>query len=648
VESRRGMTSDQYLRDDGELYGGAIPPKADPLFTPDLVLEDGAFHAMLLALSSSSGVEFYQSITKNLASYLSVQYAVIAELLPSRSRVRSLAFWNGDSFTNEIEWALEHTPCRGVIDGQFSHFPQGLRTLFPEDRPLVELRAESYLGVPLKSPGGEVLGHLYVMDTKSMPREPQSLAVFRLFAALAAKELARQRLDESFRDSEARYKDLFDEAPVAYVHEGLDTKFMSANSAAMRILGLSPEEVVGFIGKSLIPDTPEAQRRVKEALASVESGTDTDGVVLELRRKSDGQPLWLQWWSKPDPSGTSTRTMFVDITERVLMEKEQERLQLHNNYLVDEIKSTHNFDEIIGQSPSMLDMLKKVDRVAKTESTVLVQGETGTGKELIARAIHDRSSRRDGPFVKVNCAALPSGLVESEFFGHVKGAFTGAMQDRKGRFELADGGTIFLDEIGEISPEVQVKLLRVLQENEFERVGGAESIQVNVRVIAATNRDIEADVQNQRFRSDLFYRLNVFPIAVPALRERGGDIPILTSYFVTQLSGVVGTYVDGIDPGTMDRLVRYPWPGNIRELRNILERSLILCEDRILRIGDADLCGSSAELSAVGQSLDEIESAHIRSVLNQTDGVIGGEKGAARILGLPPSTLRSKMTRLGL
>lgn len=642
------MTSDQYLRDDGELYGGAIPPKADPLFTPDLVLEDGAFHAMLLALSSSSGVEFYQSITKNLASYLSVQYAVIAELLPSRSRVRSLAFWNGDSFTNEIEWALEHTPCRGVIDGQFSHFPQGLRTLFPEDRPLVELRAESYLGVPLKSPGGEVLGHLYVMDTKSMPREPQSLAVFRLFAALAAKELARQRLDESFRDSEARYKDLFDEAPVAYVHEGLDTKFMSANSAAMRILGLSPEEVVGFIGKSLIPDTPEAQRRVKEALASVESGTDTDGVVLELRRKSDGQPLWLQWWSKPDPSGTSTRTMFVDITERVLMEKEQERLQLHNNYLVDEIKSTHNFDEIIGQSPSMLDMLKKVDRVAKTESTVLVQGETGTGKELIARAIHDRSSRRDGPFVKVNCAALPSGLVESEFFGHVKGAFTGAMQDRKGRFELADGGTIFLDEIGEISPEVQVKLLRVLQENEFERVGGAESIQVNVRVIAATNRDIEADVQNQRFRSDLFYRLNVFPIAVPALRERGGDIPILTSYFVTQLSGVVGTYVDGIDPGTMDRLVRYPWPGNIRELRNILERSLILCEDRILRIGDADLCGSSAELSAVGQSLDEIESAHIRSVLNQTDGVIGGEKGAARILGLPPSTLRSKMTRLGL
>ena len=227
---------------------------------------------------------------------------------------------------------------------------------------------------------------------------------------------------------------------------------------------------------SLVPDTPDAQNRVQEAFASIGRGTDTRGAVLELRRKDNGNPVWIQWWSKPDPSGTYTRTMFVDITDRVLLEQEKARLAAQNIYLQEEIKSVHNFDEIVGQSPSILAVLDSLRLVAPTEASVLIYGETGTGKELIARAIHSVSHRNDKPLIKVNCAALPTGLIESELFGHEKGAFTGAISRRIGRFELADGGTIFLDEIGELPPDAQSKLLRVLQEREFERVGGARHL----------------------------------------------------------------------------------------------------------------------------------------------------------------------------
>src|SRR5262249_12592600 len=275
------------------------------------------------------------------------------------------------------------------------------------------------------------------------------------------------------------------------------------------------------------PDTPEAQRRVREALASIGRGTDTSGVVLELRRKDNGRPLWVQWWSKPAPNGKYTRTMIVDITERVLVEQEKARLQQQNQYLQEDIKAVHNFEEIIGQSPPLLAVLNNVRQVAPLDTSVLITGETGTGKELIARAIHSSSKRADRPLIKINCAALPTALVESELFGHEKGASTGAIARRIGRFELAHGGTIFLDEIGDIPPDAQAKLLRVLQEREFDRVGGSRPIPADVRVIAATNRDLPQAVRDRTFREDLYYRLNVFPIALPPLRERRQDIPLL-------------------------------------------------------------------------------------------------------------------------
>src|SRR5258706_6595440 len=278
--------------------------------------------------------------------------------------------------------------------------------------------------------------------------------------------------------------------------------------------------------------------------------------------------------------------MFVDITERVLMEQEKARLEAQNTYLQEEIRSEHNFGEIVGHSRALLALLQQVDQVAPADSTALIIGETGTGKELIARAIHDRSTRKGGPLVKVNCGAISAGLVESELFGHVKGAFTGALTNRDGRFKVADGGTIFLDEVGELPLETQVKLLRVLQEQEFEPIGSSKTIKVNVRVIAATNRDLNEAVSEGKFRRDLFYRLNVFPLSVPALRERVSDLPLLVTFFVQKCAKKLGKHVSSVSEEAMRRLTNYSWPGNIRELQNIIERAVILSPGKTLVIAD--------------------------------------------------------------
>ncbi len=629
-------------------------PAAIPRFLPELLTQDSALYALLRGVGSAPGPDCFRLMAESLARVLQVRYAIVAEFIPERGAVRSLAFWGGDAFLENVEWSLGGTPCERVVNGgEFSHHPDHLQQLFPDDRPLVALGAVSYMGVPLRTPEGRVLGHLFVMDTAPMPQAPRNLAIFHLFATRAAAELQRTQLEHELAESQARFRDLFDEAPIAYVHEGLDSRFIRANRTAMRILGITPAQVEGTYGKDFAPDTPDAQRRLTEAFESIGRGTDTSGVVLELRRRDDGAPVFIQWWSRPDPSGTYTRTMFVDITERVMMEREHARLQAQNSELREQLRTAQGTGDIVGVSPALARVLERLARVAPTDSTVLVEGETGTGKELLARALHERSRRADGPFVKVNCAALPAGLVESEFFGHEKGAFTGAVSARRGRFELADHGTIFLDEVGEVSPDVQVKLLRVLQENEFERVGGSQTLRVDVRVIAATNRDLQAEVAAGRFRADLFYRLSVFPLAVPPLRERVGDVAVLARHFVHEIAANLGKRIDGIEPATLERLARYPWPGNIRELRNVLERAVILCDAPVLRIEPGELrVQGEPEAAPIGTgaalSLAEAERAHIVAVLAQTQGAIAGASGAAKILGVPPSTLRSRMAKLGI
>jgi DNA-binding NtrC family response regulator len=318
-------------------------------------------------------------------------------------------------------------------------------------------------------------------------------------------------------------------------------------------------------------------------------------------------------------------------------------------YLVDEIRAERH--AIIGESPALRRVLEQIAQVAPTDSTVLIQGETGTGKELVARAIHDASGRAERPLVKLNCAALPRELVESELFGHEKGAFTGALQQRRGRFEAADGGTLFLDEVGELPLEAQAKLLRVLQEREFERVGGSRTLRVDVRVIAATNRDVRAQVASGRFRDDLFYRLNVFPIVLPALRERREDIPRLVQHFAVKAARKLGRELQGIAPAFIERAMAYDWPGNIRELENLVERAMIMAHSPLLDGGAlfSPAPAQSVTISvATNGTLEELERAHIKRVLEETRWQIEGERGAARVLGLNPSTLRGRLRKLGI
>ena len=346
----------------------------------------------------------------------------------------------------------------------------------------------------------------------------------------------------------------------------------------------------------------------------------------------------------------------------------QKKLEAENVYLQEEISKEHNFEEIVGNSRALVEVLRNVETVAPTDSTVLILGETGCGKELIARAVHNRSARKHRPLVKLNCGAIPTGLVESELFGHMKGAFTGALERRVGRFELADGGTLFLDEISELPLETQVKLLRVLQEHEFEPLGSSRTVRVNVRIIAASNRDLDKAIQEGRFRADLYYRLNVLPMILPPLRQRRSDIPLLASFFVERFARQFGKHITGIAHDTMDILSRYDWPGNIRELQNVIERAVVLSRGSVLKLGPDLLPATdwqpsptdkaTAELASNGQetgrnvtaypSLEEVEKRHIIEVLKQTEWVIEGQGGAAKILDLHPNTLRSRMKKLGI
>jgi PAS domain S-box-containing protein len=453
----------------------------------------------------------------------------------------------------------------------------------------------------------------------------------------------------------------------------LDGRTTFANPAALDMLGWSREELLQEPQHDLIHHShangDPYSREDCPIYAALQDGAirQRDDEVFWRR---DGSSLPVEYVSTPIIGKTGQITgavvSFIDITERKRRQKDLEgaltevrelrdRLERENEYLLDEIEVDHNFKEIIGNSPALRQTVARFERVAQTDATVLITGETGVGKELFARAVHHSSSHTARPFVKVNCAALPENLIESELFGHEKGAFTGATSKRIGRFELADGGTLFLDEIGELPIELQPKLLRVLQEGEFERIGGTRTLRVDVRIIAATNRDLAKEVWAGNFRDDLFYRLNVFPVEVPPLRERREDIPLLVSHFVQKYSARMGRHIDHVPASAQEGLAKYEWPGNVRELENIIERGVILATDGTIRIDEALAMyppsdGRSADETPTEdrRSLEAVERDHILRVLDLTSWQIEGANGAAPILEMHANTLRSRMKKLGI
>ena len=460
-----------------------------------------------------------------------------------------------------------------------------------------------------------------------------------------------KRAQMKLRQDEAELRQIADYSPDAIIVFSADGSLLYANRFALEYSGLSVEDFRGGAWRERIYHPDDIEDFTAAKTKGLALGAPFE---MELRiLRADGQYRWSRIRYNPllDDEGNVTRwyATRTDIDDR---KRAEEQIRSENQALRDEISSASMFEEIVGLSKPIKTVVQEVARVAPTDSTVLITGETGTGKELVARAIHKRSARSARPFVAVNCAAVPVSLIASELFGHERGAFTGALQRKEGKFELANGGTIFLDEVGELPPDTQVALLRVLQEREFERVGGSRPIRVDVRVIAATNRDLHAAIAERAFRSDLFYRLNVFPVEVPPLRERPTDIPLLVEYFVHRFSKRAGKKITGISRSTLDLFQSYLWPGNIRELQNVIERAVIVSDGPRLTVDSRWLAGRSTQAPATKQPLGDAlvarEQAMIEAALTETKGRVSGPSGAAAKLGIPRSTLESKIRALGL
>ncbi len=452
-------------------------------------------------------------------------------------------------------------------------------------------------------------------------------------------------------DKSGLFERLFEFSPDAIVVADLQGKITEVNAQVENFFGYARSDLLNQSIDILVPErfrgTHPKHRRDYAAHPRVR----TMGAGLELYgRRRDGSefPVDIMLGPVEAAEGPVVLCVIRDLTQKREAEEALRRSEQQKSYLQEELVTTHQFEEIVGESAGLKRVLKQAEDVAATDATVLILGDTGTGKELIARAIHDLSKRREHAFVRLNCSAIPSGLLESELFGHERGAFTGAIAQKIGRLELGHQGTFFLDEVGDLPLELQPKILRALQEKEFERVGGTRTIPVNVRLVAATNRDLAKMVAAGQFRSDLYYRLRVFPITIPPLRERREDIPLLVRYFLNTHSKRMGRRIETIPAQTMQTLVQWDWPGNVRELENFIERSVILSSGPVLRAPLAELEAAEDSSGPTWSSLENADREHILRALRECKGMIGGDHGAAAQLGLKRTTLNSKMKKLGI
>jgi formate hydrogenlyase transcriptional activator len=504
---------------------------------------------------------------------------------------------------------------------------------------------------PILSSEGQMLGTFAIYYREPRRPSPHDLSVLEQMASLAAVSITHQRAAERVRHDAQELRRIIDAIPQTIVVLGPDGRNLYANQAMLEYTGLTLDEVMAADFRARVYHPDDVARLHDERQEALARGLP---FANEQRaRRHDGQYRWrlIQYNPLRDDRGQILRwyATGTDIDER---KQAEERMRHENLALREDIDRASMFEEIVGSSAALRRVLAHVEKVAGTDATVLIVGETGTGKELMARAIHQRSTRATRAFIRVNCAAIPPALIASELFGHEKGAFTGALQRRLGRFEAAHGGTIFLDEIGDLPAETQIALLRVLQEREFERVGSSQPIAVDVRVLAATNRDLPAAVAAGTFRQDLWYRLNVFPLQIPALRERVDDIPVLVAYLIERYATKAGKKIRTINKQTLELFQAYDWPGNIRELQNVIERAVILCESDTFAVEERWLKREAPPRSGPAMPLvaarAEHERALIEAALSECRGRVSGPSGAAAKLGLPRQTLESKIKALGI
>jgi PAS domain S-box-containing protein len=606
--------------------------------------------------SNETGERFFRLLVKNLAESLDAHGVWVTEYLKDKNRLRALAFWLDNHYVAEYEYDVPGTPCEPVLKNQgICHIPDNVISLYPEDPDLPPLGAVSYMGLALRDENNNVLGHLALLDNKPMAEIPEAFAIFKIFASRAAAEMRRLRYEQMLIDNEAKLNRLVNGMHESLVEMDEHLLVTQANQTAMKNFSSGENDL---IGRSIMAFfNAESFQKIIRSISHPELQENLNPYTLF------SEPLTcIKFNGKTFPAEATLSTYLVgdknyhalflrNIEDRLKTQKELKLITTEATMLREKVFA-RNFSNIIGESPVILKALEAVKQVAPMESTVLIRGETGTGKELFARAIHESSKRKEKPLVTLNCAALPAELVESELFGHVKGAFTGASHSREGRFSLADNGTIFLDEIGELTMPLQAKLLRVLQEGEFEPVGSSKTKKVNVRVIAATNRILEDEIEQGRFRQDLYYRLNVFPFDVPPLRERGNDIVLLAEAFLEKFTGRSATAVAPLDEASKQRLLAYHWPGNVRELQNIIERCLITSQGGKLNL--ANLLPSVIETTSsetrilTEQEMVDIERQNIIRALKITNWKISGKDGAAALLQIPSTTLSSRLSKLGI
>ena len=623
---------------------------------------DVALRAILEGTATETGQGFFTALVQNLTSVLGTHGAWVTEYIPETRRLRALAFWLDGQWIPDYEMDIAGTPCERVIDtAKLVHFPDRILDIFPHREELRAVGAASYMGVPLQDTNGRILGHMAVIDRRPIPEASRVYAIFKIFAARAAAELQRMRVEDELREREEKVGRLLSSAMDAIIELNDQLRITRINPAAEKTFSCRADSMMNqklsrFVSEE---DFVRLERLIVELdrrPAGQQSRWIPDGLAA---RRADGEAFPAEaTLSRFELHRRKFTTLILrNIHDRVEAEEKIQSLTAETKRLQEELKTAHQDEDLIGESPAFQKVLHDVDQVAETDATVLILGETGTGKELIARAIHAASTRRDHALVTVNCAAIPATLIESELFGHEAGAFTGATKKREGRFSMADKSTLFLDEIGELPLELQTKLLRVLQEGEFDPVGSSKTRKVNVRVLAATNRDLAVTVKQGTFREDLYYRLNVFPIRLPSLCERGNDVVRLATRFAQRFAAKMGRTLAPLTADDVRRLQAYNWPGNVRELQNVIERAVITAEAGRLNLDRALPEMPSVRLPADGtaplrdailsaKDLEELERTNILRALETAKWKVSGEKGAAALLGLNASTLSSRMKML--